>query len=97
YSVCREICIEAKKAGYDGLLFPSYFSFIATGHLPFETVYGISIRRIPTMRDYAKSQSIPNLALFGRPIRDNKIDVESINRVVLTKVTYNAIFGPVEV
>lgn len=97
YRACREICKAAKKAGYDGLLFPSYFSFITTGHLPFETVYGISIRRIPTMRDYAQSQSIPNLALFGRPIRDNKIEVESINRVVLTKVTYNAIFGPVDV
>jgi len=97
YEVCRQICKDAEKAGYDGLIFPSYFSYLATGHIPFETVYGISIRKIPSMKEYAKSQSIPNLALFGRPIRDNKIDVESINRVVLTKVTYNAIFGPVEV
>lgn len=97
YEVCREICKATEKAGYDGLIFPSYFSFIAAGNIPFETVLGISIRKIPSMKDYAKSQLIPNLALFGRPIIDEEIAVETINKVILTKVTYNAIFGPVKV
>lgn len=96
YEICKEICNEAYKAGFDGIIFPSYFSYLATGNIPFETVYGISIRKIPTMKDYAKSQSIPNIAIFGRPISENKIKVESINRVILTKITYNAIFGPVK-
>ncbi|MGW1453478.1 RES family NAD+ phosphorylase [Salegentibacter agarivorans] len=97
YEICRDICKKAKSEGFDGIIFPSYFSYIASGHQPFDTTYGISIRKIPEMKDYAKSQSIPNIAIFGRPIRNKKITVESVNKVNLTKVTYNAIFGPVEV
>jgi len=96
YQVCNEICKEAYKSGFDGIIFPSYFSYLATGNIPFETVYGISIRKIPSLKNYAKYQSIPNIGLFGRPILENKIEVESINKVMLTKITYNAIFGPVK-
>ncbi len=97
YEICQEICKKAKNAGFDGIIFPSYFSYIASGNIPFETVYGISIRKIPGMKDYAKSQSIPNIGIFGRPIKNEQIRVESINKVTLTKVTYNAVFGPVNV
>lgn len=97
YEICREICKAAKESGYDGIIYPSYFSYIAAGNIPFESSYGISIRKIPSLKEYSKSQILPNIALFGRPVLDNKIAVESINRVILTKVTYNAIFGPVKI
>lgn len=94
YQICREIAFEAKKEGFDGIIFPSYFSFVKTGHIPFDTVYGISIRRIPELKDYAQSQSIPNIALFGRPVKENKVLVHCVNKVLINKVEYDISFGP---
>jgi len=76
-------------------MYPSYFSLLLTGQMPFETTYGISIRRIPELARRARAQMIPNLALFGRPIEQKTVAVECINRVVLNRVEYNVLFGPV--
>lgn len=71
YEISREIAIAAKKAGFDGLIYPSYFSLIRTGGYPFETVYGMSMRRYhPQAQEYAQAYTIENLALFGRPLED---------------------------
>jgi hypothetical protein len=94
YEICREIALKAKEKGLDGIIYPSYFSYIRTGGFPFETVYGISIRRIPQLKDYAQSQSIPNLALFGRPINEKKVTVDCINKVVINRIAYDITFGP---
>lgn len=94
YSICREIAIKAKEMGFDGIIYPSYFSYIRTGAIPFDTILGISIRRFPQLKDYAKAQSIPNLALFGRPILENKVNVECINKLNINKVSYDISFGP---
>lgn len=94
YNICRQIALKAKENGLDGIIYPSYFSYIRTGAFPFETIYGISIRRIPQLIDYAQSHSIPNLALFGRPIKESKVIVECINKVVINKISYNITFGP---
>lgn len=95
YSICRSIAMAADKAGYDGLLFPSYFSLLRTGSFPFETTYGISHRRIASLRDAEKSKIVPNIALFRWPIRDGRVRVKSINRVMLGTVRYGAQLGPV--
>jgi hypothetical protein len=63
--------------------------------MPFDTIYGISIRRFPQLAQYAKSQSIPNIALFGRPIEKGVVIVKCINKVVLNRVEYDLLFGPV--
>lgn len=95
YEICRNIALFAKKSGYDGIIYPSYFSTIRTGAVPFDTVYGISIRKFPLYTDYAKSQVIPNLALFGKPIKEGSVTVKCINKLILDKVQYDFQFGPV--
>jgi len=78
YEIMREIAFSACQAGFDGLIFPSYFS----------SVY--------TYKTHAKSQIIPNVALFGRPIEEKIIDVKCINRLILNKIKYDVLFGPVD-
>jgi hypothetical protein len=95
YEICRAIAEAASAAGFDGLVYPSYFSLVRTGAMPFETAYGLSIRKIPSLQQHAQSQTIPNLALFGRPIASGLVAVACINRVVLQRVAYDVHFGPV--
>lgn len=96
YGICRAIAKRAKENGFDGIIYPSYFSYIRTGHMPFETIYGITIRRMPHLTDYVEGQSIPSLALFGYPVKDGKVKVDCINRVVLNSVKYSYSFGPAQ-
>src|SRR5690606_1280121 len=69
YEICRAIALAAKDAGFDGLIYPSFFSLIRTGGHPFETAYGLSLRPFhPEKNKYAEAFTIQNLALFGRPL-----------------------------
>lgn len=95
YQISRDIAIAARDAGFDGVVYPSYFSLARTGAMPFETAYGISIRRFPSQEAYAKAHTVPNLALFGRPLADGRVTVQCINRVILKRVNYDLHFGPV--
>ncbi len=63
--------------------------------MPFETVYGISVRRFPGASEYAKSGVFPNVALFGHPLKDGLVEIDCINRLILHKVRYDVRFGPV--
>ncbi len=45
YAMSRDIASAARDAGFDGLIYPSYFSLVRTGTIPFETAYGLSVRR----------------------------------------------------
>lgn len=94
YPICREIARKAKEQGFDGIIYPSYFSYIRTGGIPFDTVYGMSIRRISQLKDYAQSQSIPNVIIFGRPIKEGKVTVDCVNKVIINRVGYDLTFGP---
>jgi hypothetical protein len=94
YNICRQIALKAKEKGLDGIIYPSYFSYIRTGAFPFETIYGMSIRRLPQLKNYAQSQSVPNVALFGRPVKEKKVTVDCINKVVINRVSYDITFGP---
>jgi len=96
YEISRAISLAAKDAGFDGLIYPSFFSLIRTGGHPFETAYGFSLRRFhPQAKNYAQAFTIPNFALFGRPLESSLVRVECINRLVLTHIDYLAHFGPV--
>lgn len=95
YPITREIARAAHSAGFDGLVYPSYFSLLRTGAMPFETAYGISHRRFKQLKGREQTKTIPNLALFGRPIQDGKVNVRSINRLILRRVEYSVGFGPV--
>ena len=95
YNISKEIARVVNSVGYDGLVYPSYFSLLRTGAMPFDTTYGISHRRVPQLHDYEKSKTIPNLALFGRPIAEGNVKVRCINRLILSHVEYGFHFGPV--
>ena len=94
YPICRQIAKKVKEQGYDGLIYPSYFSYIRTGAIPFDTVYGMSIRRIPQLKDYAQTQGVPNVILFGRPVKEEKVIIDCINKVIINRVSYDMTFGP---
>ncbi len=96
YEISREIALAAQVGGFDGLIYPSFFSLIRTGGRPFETAYGLSLRRFhPQAEQYAKAFTIPNFAVFGRPLENSLVRVECINRLVLTQIGYRGHFGPV--
>jgi len=101
YDIIRDIARAACSAGFDGLNYPSYFSMLRTGSIPFETQYGISNRFIAAFSNnhniaaYEAEKIIPNLALFGRPIENGDVEVRCINRIALRRVAYDAVFGPV--
>lgn len=94
YEISRGIAIAANKAGFDGLLYPSYFSQIKAWQMPMENIYGISIRRIPEFQGHVKSGIFSNIALFGRPVERNILEIVSINRLVIHTVSYDFRFGP---
>jgi hypothetical protein len=94
YEITRAIAIAASKAGFDGLLYPSYFSQVRSGAMPFETAYGISVRQFPDAAKYATSTIFSNVALFGRPIKEGILAVTCIDRLVIHKVHYDFRFGP---
>jgi len=94
YSICGQIAKRISDAGFDGIIYPSYFSYIRTGNIPFDTILGMSIRKISDLYDYAGAQSLPNVALFGRPVIEGKVTVSSINRIMLNSIKYDMSFGP---
>ena len=96
YEIARAISLAAGEAGFDGLIYPSFFSLIRTGGHPFETAQGLSLRRYhPEAERYAQAFTIPNFALFGRPLKSSLVSVKCINRLVLTQIGYSGHFGPV--
>jgi hypothetical protein len=95
YEISREIALAAYNAGFDGMIYPSYFSLVRTGVMPLETIYGLSIRIIPPLAERARTQIIQNIGLFGRPIKNGIVSVKCINRLILNKVIYDIQFGPV--
>lgn len=94
YSVTREIAAAARAEGYDGIAYPSFFSQLQTGENPFETVYGLALRRIEDFAQDEEAKIIRNLALFGRPVEDGAVAVVGINRLVITRVSYGTVLGP---
>lgn len=94
YDAARAIARAARDRGFDGLVYPSYFSSHYHGERPFQTVYGISRRRFKEARNYEQSLSVPNLALFGYPIADGMVEVDTINRLVISRVAYEFHHGP---
>jgi len=95
YYISRDIAQKACSAGYDGILFPSYYSLLRTGSIPLETTYGISHRRFRPIEKHEKDKIVPNLAIFGRPIEDGNVNVHCINKLILSRVEYRFHFGPV--
>lgn len=97
YDITRQIALAAREAGYDGLLYPSYFSLLRTGAIPLETSYGISHRRVTRLAEYEKAKLVPNIGIFGRPVEEGRLIVRCLNRVAIRRAEYDLSFGPVSV
>jgi len=95
YEISREIARAARSEGFDGIIYPSYFSLLRNGVMPFPAIYGISTRLIPQLQVYEEQCAVPNLGIFGRPVHDGKVEVKCINKLILSRVTYEFHFGPV--
>ncbi|WP_214070346.1 RES family NAD+ phosphorylase [Mucilaginibacter sp. dw_454] len=94
YPICSRIAKRIREEGFDGIIYPSYFSYARTGAIPFDTIQGMSIRLLEPLQDFAQAQSVPNIFLFGRPIEDKKVLVYSINKVIINSIKYETSFGP---
>lgn len=94
YPITRAIANAAVQAGFDGIIFPSYFSLLRTGSPFLETAYGLSTRRFPGTAEYESRKIVENIGLFGRPIADGRVEVSCINRLYLRKAVYDLGFGP---
>jgi nicotinamidase-related amidase len=96
YDISRAIAVSARQRGFQGIIYPSYFSLLRQGMMPFPTVYGISHRRVPQFQDHEAASAILNLALFGRPILEGRVSVKCLNKLIMRRVGYDFHFGPVE-
>ncbi|MDE2675322.1 MAG: RES family NAD+ phosphorylase [Paracoccaceae bacterium] len=88
YEITRQIAIKAEKKGFDGLIYPSYINNLQNKE------YNTSTLGIPNFTPVEPDQRIQNLAIFGRPILEGKLQVSSINRVFLRQSSYVIKFGP---
>jgi hypothetical protein len=95
YEISRQLALAAKEGGFDGIIYPSYFSLIRTGARAFDTILGMSVRHIVELEQYAEGQMIGNIAIFGHPISEGKLRVSSVNRVMMARAEYDLSFGPV--
>ena len=96
YEISKEMSLRVKAENFDGIIYPSFFSLIRTGRVLFPTVYGISARKISMYRNIEKTATIQNIALFGRPLKDKKVEVININKLGLNRIIYDYNFGPVK-
>ena len=94
YPIARAIAAAAAQTGFDGILFPSYFSLLRTGQPFLETAYGLSTRIFPGAAEYEALKVVENIGLFGRPIADGRVNVACINRLYMRKAAYDLGFGP---
>jgi hypothetical protein len=95
YDISRAIAVAARDAGFDGLIYPSYFSLLRLGIMPFRTTLGLSHRLVPELQAQEESFTVPNLAVFGRPLASRVVRVSCVNRIILRRVGYDYHFGPV--
>ena len=95
YEATRAIARAARDRGLDGLVYPSYFSLLRTGAVPFETSFGMPHRMLASHRRREQRKIVRNLALFGRPLASGLVELSCINRLLLRRVEYRYGFGPV--
>ncbi len=97
YEILRLLSLEAYEKGFDGIIFPSFFTQARLGKLPLPSIYQSLDNRIDEFREIEISGKIPNIAIFGQPIEDKRVEVVSINKLVLNRVVYDYFFGPADV
>lgn len=90
----RLIAAEAYRRGFDGVAYPSYFSRWQFGNPAFGTMLedgGTYHLQFTPTKDEPLAM---NYAIFGRPVLEERLRVVGINRLLLTKVSYDFQAGP---
>lgn len=95
YEICQDVAREALKRGYDGIVYPSYFSELQSGLRKFESNFSLLLRSIPKFKDILQRQIYPNLAIFGHPVAEGKLEVKCINRIYVNRIEYDYGLGPI--
>lgn len=95
YDISQALGRAAYEHRYDGIMYPSYFSLLQTGAMPFETGYGLSLRRVPQFATREAAKIVPNVGLFGVPIDEGVLEIRCINRLVIRSVQYHFHYGPI--
>lgn len=95
YEITKKIAVAARCGGFHGIIYPSYFSLLRFGIVPFESTYGLMNRWIPQTKQFEQYKVVPNIGVFGRPIKDRYITVKCINKLIISKVEYDYHFGPI--
>lgn len=95
YKITQELALAAKECGFDGIVFPSYFSSIRTGAPAFQTYMGMPLRYIPELREQMKNQLSQNIAIFGRPLSEQALNVVALTRVHLERAEYTLRYAPI--
>jgi len=57
--------------------------------------HGISAVQFPSFFSQVLDNQHANIAIFGRPIREKKARIHSLNRIKLERVRYEYVFGPI--
>ena len=95
YAITQKIAVAARRRGFHGIIYPSYFSLLRLGIVPFDTTYGLINRWIPQTKHFEQYKVVPNIAVFGRPVKDRLLNVKCINKLIISKVEYDYHFGPI--
>ena len=93
YRISRHLANAIREKGYDGVIYPSYFSHIRNGNDPFVDNY-VGLSYFVYKKHYADIYQVRNYAIFGFPIQDGKLEVVSINHVRIKQVKYDMILCP---
>lgn len=93
YEISRQLANAIRDKGYDGVVYPSYFSHIRNGNDPFVDYYG-GLSYFVYDEHYAEASQIRNYAIFGFPIQEGKLEVVSVNRIRIKQVKYDMILCP---
>ncbi|MBI2416437.1 MAG: RES family NAD+ phosphorylase [Ignavibacteriales bacterium] len=94
YRISRRIAKMAADIGYGGIIYPSYFSLVKAGSETYQPYLEKSLKQITSL-EKDNNRLMPNIAIFGCPIKSNKLFVDSINRIMMNKIMYDLTFGPV--
>ena len=96
YPITQIIALAAQNANYDGLIYSPCFKSIHSNIPLGQAVDSIPKPINPKLNPHEYiSCNAQNLAIFGHPIQDGKIEVKCINRICLNCVSYGVSFGPV--
>lgn len=93
YEFLRKLSRFIKDRGYDGVIYPSYFSCLKQGANFIDTTYGICNRRIDVFQKDESNKIVQNIALFGYPIQENILNIKCISKIHLRKVQYDYSLG----